>query len=392
MKKLRWPEAWDFGDSIGELIDRLLWVLTMIALLAVGPFLLVFFGLRRLHRHLRSRRSHDGAIILRFAWIIVLTAAIGAGCFAWWAIKPPHFVTGETTGLTVKEKADVLLMARDISLKIAAGIAAIAAGLLAWGRLELTRDERSRDTRRMEAEGFSNANDQLARDSEISKIAGIYSLELIYESRFSPAIQSILQTFVTVGSRDSLEEAIRSPTGELPKSPESTLVAAQVLLRHRWPDPVLLQSPYLVGGRFDVRIGTDLEIRDGVLRGTHFLGEEVGEMRIVRTSFQNCGLTLMHCQRMSIIESESIASALSGDMGGSVEIYGGRGDLFINDDGLQRVDMSGADPAEFVVTIRTEAEPTVVGGVLNPYHDGRVWGSNYRIEPEPPSTAKESSS
>jgi uncharacterized protein YjbI with pentapeptide repeats len=69
---------------------------------------------------------------------------------------------------------------RDSGLRIAAGIGAVAAALIGYGRLDLTRKEQRREDRAHESERFGKAVEQLGSKELAVRLGGVYSLEQLY--------------------------------------------------------------------------------------------------------------------------------------------------------------------------------------------------------------------
>src|SRR5437660_692157 len=105
----------------------------------------------------KIRRRRSGAresIVLRLTGLIVTCGVLFAAATTLLAIVRPSIFEGQGVAqphgpMTVAEQVQFAQAeateqsgARDTGLKVAAGIGALAAGLLAWGRLEIGRDER----------------------------------------------------------------------------------------------------------------------------------------------------------------------------------------------------------------------------------------------------------
>lgn len=102
--------------------------------------------------------------VLRYSLVVVLAgvaAAAGAFLVAYRA----------TDGAEDKDRFDV-------AIKSATATAAVAAGILTWGRLELSRREHRLDADRDLTERYSRAIEQVGNDQDLFvRIGGIYALE-----------------------------------------------------------------------------------------------------------------------------------------------------------------------------------------------------------------------
>jgi uncharacterized protein YjbI with pentapeptide repeats len=96
----------------------------------------------------------------------LLVFLVGAGA----ALGVFALVYRATGGETTRDRVDV-------AIKAAAAVAAVAAGLLTWARLELSRHEHRLGVDRDLTERYGRAVDQLGSDDELIRVGGVFALE-----------------------------------------------------------------------------------------------------------------------------------------------------------------------------------------------------------------------
>ena len=143
---------------------------------------------------------------VRYSWVVIAVSGIlVAGVLGIAVVRPETFAEG-ISQLHGKERADVLASARDFALKLAAGIGAMAAALLAWGRFELAKEERdvarlTLDAARItaNADRFARAVDQVGSDKGLEVVlGGLYALEAlaVSASDYEGQIKEVLCAYV----------------------------------------------------------------------------------------------------------------------------------------------------------------------------------------------------
>jgi hypothetical protein len=91
----------------------------------------------------RTDTGYRGPWVIQHAgWVAISGTVVGLILLVTSIRYPTVFAAGLSPRLGPKERADVLGAGRDAGFKLAAAAGALAAGILAWGRLDLATDER----------------------------------------------------------------------------------------------------------------------------------------------------------------------------------------------------------------------------------------------------------
>jgi hypothetical protein len=102
--------------------------------------------------------------------LLTTSVAVISVFFASWFVSPE---------LAKKDPLVAENSVRDVGLKLAAGLGAVFAAILTWGRLELSRQEHQREVSGQLTERFTRAIDQLGSEKLDVRLGGIYALERI---------------------------------------------------------------------------------------------------------------------------------------------------------------------------------------------------------------------
>lgn len=128
---------------------------------AVGVAVGAFGGLV-MGRRARGGRARREPWALRHSLVVLVAGVLGAiGAFA---------LTYRAIDGDDKDRFDV-------AIKAATAVAALAAGLLTWGRLELSRHDHRLGVDRDLTERYSRSIDQLGSSEELVRVGGIFALE-----------------------------------------------------------------------------------------------------------------------------------------------------------------------------------------------------------------------
>lgn len=236
----------------------------------------------KLSRRGRANHRRGEPWPLRFAAVIVISAAVLASGLTVVALfRPSVFEQHLRVLCSTPVRCDPIALAnarararsdaRSSELKIAAGIAALAAGLLAWGRLELSKAEHL-------SARYSQAIDQLGSQSSDVRLGGIYSLDgLARTSRDDRAtIAAVLCAFV--------RDHTGSPALDMTVAPSTEIQAAlDVLCRQAdraWPNPLDLSGANLSRGNL---IGANLS-------GANLSGANLERANLASASLANANL------------------------------------------------------------------------------------------------------
>jgi hypothetical protein len=237
--------------------------------------------------------EHERSWPVRYSWVVIaISGILVAGVLGIAVVRPETFAEG-ISQLHGKERADTLASARDFALKLATGIGAIAAALLAWGRFELAKEERdvarlTLDAARItaNADRFARAVDQVGSDKGLDAVlGGLYALEALAVSAhdYQRQIKEVLCAFV----RQRLSDQSSRPLTVADHA------ALTILRRNRtWV------------GHVDFS-GADLSQLD--LRGMHLYHANLTKARLRGANMESADLT-----RAILIEADLARANLSG--------------------------------------------------------------------------------
>jgi hypothetical protein len=279
-----------------------------------------------------------------------------------------------------KALADERKSARDTGLKVAAGFGALAAALLAWGRIELSRDERRLDKAGHLTERYSKAVEQLGHPTADVQLGGIYALERLALDSISHrrTVIEVLCAYVrehagpkrtpveTAADEQAKEEATGSDAAGAVTSrqPVTVRAALQVLVRNRtdWTYVYDLTEANLVGVRLrgaDL-VGADLSRADLVgadlsraylsgadLSRAHLSGADLDGAKLGGANLLGANLVAAKLVAANLVEANLVGATL------------GRADLRGAD--LRGADLRGVISAGRTSTGRTSRGRTSTG-------------------------------
>jgi uncharacterized protein YjbI with pentapeptide repeats len=125
------------------------------------------------NRAFRQRGRDEPWVLRRSQAVVIVAAVVAIAAFV---------VSYRSTEGPDKDRFD-------IAIRMAAVVAALAAGALTWGRLELSRREHRLDVDRELHERYSRCIDQIASEDKFIRIGGLYALErfALDAARLDPA-------------------------------------------------------------------------------------------------------------------------------------------------------------------------------------------------------------
>lgn len=245
----------------------------------------------------RGVDAHEPAVLKATPLIVVAGAILAAAITAFAVFWPEAFGGGRVKAppgdLSADQRieletarVDARSNARETGLKLAAGAGALTAGLLAWGRMELSRDER-RMSRAVHFDSqYAKAVEQIGHDNADVQLGGLYALEQLArhsEDHQRPSVE-VLCAFVREHA-----EPVMDAKNEPMKQPVTVQAALTILSRNRedWHYPYDLS-------------GADLRASD--MRETDFPG----------TNFDRCDLGGVNFKDAILVESTFVGCSLLG--------------------------------------------------------------------------------
>ena len=192
---------------------------------------------------------------------VVVVVALGVAL-----ARPELLAQGLTSGLKAKERADVLGSGRDFGLKLAAGLGAVTAAILGWGRFELSKEE-------LNADRFGRAVDQLGSDKGADVVlGGLYALEALAKSTvdYQNQITEVLSAFVREHAR-SREVEDPNAAGTFIRDLSVTEQAALTILGRNgtWRGRIDLTGANLKGARLSAANLNHADLAGADLTGAH---------------------------------------------------------------------------------------------------------------------------
>lgn len=253
--------------------------------------------------------------ILRATGAIVTIAALAAGLITVLALfRPSVFETGVLTQpdgpLTPvdvialqKARNDQRNGARETGLKMAAGVGALAAGLLGWGRLELSRDERRLDRSGHLTDRYSGAVEHLGHATADVQLGGIYALERLGldSEDHRLAVIEVLCAFVrehgaippgNVADEVSAPPAVPSVYA-VSRQPVTVQAALNVLQRNNtlWNIRYDLNGAHLEGANLKKATLALADMSGADLRSAHLDEADLRSAMLVGTDFRGASLS-----------------------------------------------------------------------------------------------------
>jgi uncharacterized protein YjbI with pentapeptide repeats len=249
----------------------------------------------------------------------VLLGAIGAGALTCVAVFQPQAFSGrglfsnkrdvEVDQTTDRAKARLDLETarasarsngRDSGLKLATGVGAIAAALLAWGRLELSKDEQ-------DSERYSKAIDHLSSDQPDAQLGGLYALERLATTSARDqqgTIVEVLSAFV----RRSGPNKLVDEQDTAPHEPAIQVQAALTILgRHDWSHRVDLSSADL--GRANLE---DSNFTDAFLTRANLAQASLNQANLTRANLIGANLAGAYLRSANLNSAVLSCADLSG--------------------------------------------------------------------------------
>lgn len=234
-----------------------------------------------------------GPWILNHVGTVLTTGLILTGSIAlvgiWWAPQWAHF-----DATTVAERNAI----RDAFVRLAIGVGAATAGILAWGRLDLSRREHQLASLEHDlskeaqyTDRYTRAIEQLGSDHVDIQLGGIYALERLSRDsdRDQGTIAAVLQSYLR---RVSL---LGPPSGAIP-----TIGAAlTVLARNPWPQVIDLRGLPLPG--VDL---TSVDLSGLWLAGANLAGAQLADANLSRADLSGADLTGASLARACLAESD----------------------------------------------------------------------------------------
>ncbi|MFN0030295.1 MAG: pentapeptide repeat-containing protein [Acidimicrobiales bacterium] len=277
----------------------------------------------RVRRHKRALRflgtpadgspwaiGHAGKIIVAGALLSALVLVLGLFVMPGpWGSDRITLDAEKVTQLTpeqlvtyAKTLNDAENAVRDSALKIATGVAAIAAAFVAWGRIELSRREDLRASREHVSERFTKAIEQLGNDHQDIRLGGIYSLEGVARDsiEYRSVAFEVLAAFVREHAGALLNGAEGDTDPEPVRQPTDVQAALTVLGRHnRYTDPrtdhlFTFATPHRTDLRAAYLEGADLrgaDFRGTLLRRVNLSNAQLGEADFFFADLTDADLT-----------------------------------------------------------------------------------------------------
>jgi Pentapeptide repeats (8 copies) len=257
------------------------------------------------------------SIILQWTGLIVTCGVLFAAATSLLAILRPSTFEGPGIArpsgpMTVAEQVQFAQAeateqsdARDTGLKVAAGIGALAAGLLAWGRLEINRDERRLGRASHLTDRYSRAVEQLGHAADDVQLGGVYALEQLgRDSEQNRVIViEVLCAFVRVHNGP-----IRRVDSSVALQPITVQAALKVLGRNRkdWHGVEYdLANTDLRGAELRGLDYSDCNFSGSNLGGVNFAGVSLSHANLSGASLRGADLTTA-----TGLTTEQIASAV----------------------------------------------------------------------------------
>jgi uncharacterized protein YjbI with pentapeptide repeats len=262
----------------------------------------------------RLERSKEHWAI-RHAGKVVLAGALGAATVlvltftalpGWWAGDKIQG-DGRSTVLEVQvARTNAENDVRDLGLRIATGVGALAAAIVAWGRLEMSRAQHKRDDheqlredRRQQTERFGRAVEQLGSERIEIRLGGVYSLEQLYAdaSQERRVIAEVLVAFLRANVPP--HRAVPDVASELRPAPWTSDIDGVLRVLRRL-DPAPAGGLYLpridlsVGGRYRADLSgatfDDANLVGADLRLVQAEGASLTRARLQRADLTNASL------------------------------------------------------------------------------------------------------
>jgi len=149
------------------------------------------------------------------SWIVAiggaLTVGIGLASVFW--LPTVDALVGEfSDGDLQRARADI----RSSGLKLATGVGAATAGLLAWGRLDLSRQQHRLDEQSKQDERFARSVELLGSENRSVRLGALYALEALAKDGYAnQTIYDVITAFARSAAVDTFETTVGDSTLEL---------------------------------------------------------------------------------------------------------------------------------------------------------------------------------
>lgn len=261
----------------------------------------------------------------RGGWIVVvggtLTVLIGLASVFW--LPTIDALVGEfADGDLQRARADI----RSSGLKLATGVGAATAGLLAWGRLDLSRQQHRLDEQSKQDERFARSVELLGSENRSVRLGALYALEALAKDGYAnQTIYDVITAYArsaTVDTFDLGTEALAiqdDAEGEVlpelrsdPPTAEDLEAAITVCLRSPRETRLDLRGVTISSRTFGDLSATNLagshlvdcRFENGLLSGVSFVGANILRARFKSLSVEDCrfeGATLTECLIDSVV-------------------------------------------------------------------------------------------
>ncbi len=267
----------------------------------------------------RSRGTSD-PWPLRYGGVIILiggtlTIAIGLAS-VFWLPTIDKLVGDFTLGDLQRARADL----RSSGLKLATGVGAATAGLLAWGRLDLSRQQHWLDEQSKRDERFARSVELLGSDKGSVRLGALYALEGLAKDGYShQTIYDVVTAFARSSSStaqvlSTIEEqsggVTSNDSGELVLPDFESMVESGDLTADDFEAAITicLRCPAEWGVRLDLRRIEVASRRITSLDAADFTGSRFVDCRFEEGELSGCSFvdaSLDRCRFASTLVSDS---------------------------------------------------------------------------------------
>ncbi|HYI63000.1 MAG TPA: pentapeptide repeat-containing protein [Acidimicrobiales bacterium] len=244
----------------------------------------------------RNEGRAEEPLALRRAGLVLLfgiglTAAIAAIGVFWapdWSVLAAEPQADADT-VTAHRQA-----IRETAVRFATGAGAAVAGILAWGRLELSRREHRGAERAQNTDRYTRAVEQLGHTSDDVILGGLYALESL--GKDSPADRATITEVLSAFVREHGDAEFAEAHGRQPVTVQAALT---ILGRTAW-QPADLSGAALTKARLEGDLSyvllfradlTDADVLGADLTGANLFGADLSKAHLIHTIFQGAGLT-----------------------------------------------------------------------------------------------------
>lgn len=270
-------------------------------------------------------------------WIVViggsLTVLIGLAAVFW--LPTLDALVGDFSGGNLQRaRADI----RSSGLKLATGVGAATAGLLAWGRLDLSRQQHRLDEQSKQDERFARSVELLGSDNRSVRLGALYALEALAKDGYAnQTVYDVITAYARTATVDTFEPHVGDGTQELeddwdggtlpelqgdPPTAEDVEAAIKVCLRSPSGTHLDLRG-VMISRRNLANLSTadlagaflvDCTFEDGALRDVSFVGATILRGRFRSVSVEDCRFeraTLTDCSLDGVTISGTLLASAS---------------------------------------------------------------------------------